>query len=64
MHQSVSPSIEAARRGDTRPPRLVLIGRRGPAWPCPNCNGFEAVTVQAAHGPVQVLCDCRLVVAA
>jgi len=46
-------------------PRLVLVGKKGPAFsaPCADCNGFDTVVIRRNGESTTVRCTCQLAVA-
>jgi hypothetical protein len=44
--------------------RLVLVGKKGPAFsdPCGNCDGFNTVVIRRNGQSATVRCTCQLAV--
>lgn len=47
-------------------PRLVLVGKKGPAFSsqCADCDGFDTVVIRRNGESTTVRCTCRLAVSA
>ncbi|WP_306324151.1 MULTISPECIES: hypothetical protein [unclassified Streptomyces] len=46
--------------------RLVLVGKKGPAFstPCDDCDGFDTVVIRRNGKPTAVRCTCQTAVSA
>ncbi|MET7843669.1 hypothetical protein ABZT45_34710 [Streptomyces sp. NPDC005356] len=65
MQKSASRSTGISIPAPASRPRLVLVGKKGPAFsaPCTDCNGFDTVVIRR-NGQVTIArCTCQLAVA-
>ncbi|QIP74739.1 hypothetical protein [Streptomyces sp. VN1] len=66
MQKSASRTTGISIPAPASRPRLVLVGKKGPAFstPCADCNGFDTVVIRRNGQAVTVRCTCQLAVSA
>ncbi|MEU6902986.1 MULTISPECIES: hypothetical protein [Streptomyces] len=65
MQKSASRTTGISIPAPASRPRLVLVGKKGPAFsaPCADCNGFDTVVIRRNGESTTVRCTCQLAVA-
>lgn len=64
MQQSLSRNSGFSIPTPASRPRLVLVGKKGPAFsdPCKKCDGFDTVVIRRNGQSTTVRCACQLAV--
>ena len=66
MQKSASRTTGISIPAPASRPRLVLVGKKGPAFsaPCADCNGFDTVVIRRNGESTTARCTCQLAVSA